>query len=953
MNIQLNQLIKSLVFLFLLLVNNTVFSKSGITPVNLKTEYKTNPFIDDVKPRLSWELESEERNQYQSAYQILVASSPEILNNNQGDVWNSGIVKSSRNNHIVYKGKVLVSGQKVWWKVKSWNAIGKEGNWSDVNTWEMGKLDASEWEAKWIGYNTNHLSESSDYHLPPSPYLRKEKLINKPIKKARLYISSLGLHEFYINGGKIGKDYFASGWTDYDKRIYYNVYDVTDDLQIGNNVFGSILSNGWYAGYLGYALLVGSKTVKQFYGQYPLLKAQIDVEYIDGSRDTIVTDKSWKRNTGAVVESDILQGEMHDARKEPVGWMVSNYNIEDWGPVEVRSDENLSAVLQLYPGEPVRVVQELEVDKITEVEDGKYIFDLGQNFAGVVQLNVQGIEGDTIVLRYGEMLYPDGRLVTENLRKARATDTYILKGDPEGEIWSPKFTYHGFQYVEVSGLRVKPDKAVLKGLVMTSDLTRVGSFQTDNDMVNQLYSNIIWTQWANYFDIPTDCPQRDERQGWTCDAQIYIGSAKFNNDISTFYKKWIRDLNDGQWENGAYPIYAPMPQKDQIALIRESDSYSPGWSDAGIICPYEIYASYGDIRIIEESMPYMVRYMDFLREKSENSYVLKEDTFKDIKGGFGDWLSIGNQTSPDLLASMYYFHNAKLMVEMCEAIGDFKNAEKYEKESILIQKAFKKHYMEENGKFRINSEKYKDYPLEEGKHFSGHTQTAYANALYFGILEEEDALIAGKQLRQLIIENNDQLSTGFLGFKPLFPALSASGSQDKAFHLFLSTEYPSLGYEVANGATSIWERWDSYTKDKGFVHNAAMNSFSHYAFGAVNEWMFENIAGIRRRDVGYKSIEIRPEIPEEGITEVRCSYYSIQGEIESNWTKKREELIQNIKIPVNTTAYCYFPTNKVEDIIIDGVEVRKNEDVISFKIQNGQTVIKLGSGDYHITTSTQ
>lgn len=941
-----------ILFSFWIILPLSGFSQADLQSVNLRTEYKNNPFVDEQHPRLSWELKSQISNQYQTAYQIIVSDSEENLHKNIGDLWDTGKISSSKTNQIVYQGKALRSGDKVWWKVRAWDKSNNPGQWSEPATWEMGKLHESDWQAKWIGFDTNPLAKPGTYHLPPSPYLRKEKTIDKTIKKARLYISSLGLHEFYINGEKIGNDYFSAGWTDYDKRIYYTIYDVTNELMQGENVMGSILSNGWYAGYLGYALLVGSETVNQFYGKYPLLKAQIDIEYLDGSRETIVTDESWKGTTGAVIESDILQGEMHDARKEPAGWKQAGYNTEDWETVDVRPDKEISAASQLYPGEPIRVVQELDVIEISSVEEGKYIFDLGQNFAGIIQLNVKGNEGDTLVFRYGEMLYPDGGLVTENLRMARATDTYILKGDPEGETWSPKFTYHGFQYVEVSGLTEKPDKDFLKGLVMTSDLARVGDFQTDNDMVNKLYSNIVWTQWANYFDIPTDCPQRDERQGWTCDAQIYIGSAKFNNDISTFYKKWIRDLNDGQWENGAYPIYAPMPQKDQVALIRETDSYSPGWSDAGIICPYEIYATYGDTRIIEESMPYMVRYMDFLRKKSENTYVLREDTFYEIepRGGFGDWLSIGNQTSPDLLASIYYFHNAKLMAEMCEAIGDIKAAKKYEKESAHIRQAFKEHYLENDGQFRVNSELYKEYPLDEGKQFSGHTQTAYANALYFGILEEEDALTAGKLLRELIIENNDQLSTGFLGFKPLFPALSASGSQDKAFHLFLSTEYPSLGYEVANGATSIWERWDSYTKDKGFVHNAAMNSFSHYAFGAVNEWMFENIAGIRRKEVGYKSFEIRPEIPDSGISTVKSAYHSIAGEIKSSWEVKEGKLEQTIHIPVNTTAFCYFTADSVADIKINGKPLSQSKEMRSIKQKKNEIMVELGSGTYDFVT---
>lgn len=940
-----------LVGLFLMITSEG-FAKSDIQPLNLKTEYKKNPYIDDISPRFSWELESSTRNQYQTAYQILVASSEEKLTKGNADVWDSGKILSSQTNQIVYEGRRLYSGERLWWKVRTWDKNDKSGQWSEAAMWEMGKLSMSDWSAQWIGFNTNSLAQLGKYHLPPSPYFRKQEVLSKPVEKARLYVSSLGLHEFYINGRRIGDDYFSTGWTDYDKRVYYNVYDVTEDLTSGENVFGALLSSGWYAGYLGYALLVGSPKVNHFYGEFPLLKAQIDVEYTDGSRQSFVTDESWKASTGALVESDILQGETYDAREELLGWEQPGYNMSDWKEVETVLEDDISADLQIYPGEPVRVIQELPVEEISSVEEGKYIVDFGQNFAGGVRLHVKGNRGDSIILRFGEMLYPDGKLVTENLREARAIDTYILKGDPEGEIWSPKFTYHGFQFVEISGLKEKPEKDVLTGLVMTSDLEDVGDFHTDNDLINQLYSNIKWTQWANYFDIPTDCPQRDERQGWTCDAQIYIGSAKFNNDISAFYKKWIRDLNDAQWDNGAYPIYAPMPQENQVALIRASDSYSPLWSDAGIICPYEIYATYGDTRIIEESMPYMVRYMDFLKEKSEGLYVLKEDSFYEIepRGGFGDWLAVGDQTSPDLLASIYYFYNAKLMTEMCEAVGDTEGKERYQMEAENIRQAFKEHYISEDGSFHIDEAAYKDYPIDAGRKFSGHTQSAYANALYFEILEKEDALRAGQLLRQLVTESDDKLTTGFLGFKPLFPALSESGSSDKAFSLFLSTEYPSLGYSVANGATSIWERWDSYTKDKGFVHNAAMNSFSHYAFGAVNEWMFESVAGIKRKGIGYSSFEIKPEIPNSGISSVESKYRSIAGEIKSNWKIMGRELEQTIQIPVNTTAFCYFKTDDIANIKMNGKPLSNNEEIHSIKQNEYEIIIELGSGVYDFIT---
>src|SRR5690606_2290884 len=487
---------------------------------------------------------------------------------------------------------------------------------------------------------------------------------------ARLYISSLGLHNFYINGEKIGRDYFASGWTDYHKRVYYNVYDVSNQLKNGENAFGAILSNGWYAGYLGYALLVGSPQVNQFYGKFPLLKAEIDVTYEDGSQEQIVTDLSWKYSTGAILESDFLQGEKHDARKEPQGWNRVGFDESSWTTIQEFPDQEGQA-LEIYPSNPVRVLQELSAKSIKKIDGGKYIVDFGQNFAGNIRLKINGAKGDSLVFRYGEMLFPDGRLMTDNLRKARATDTYILNGS-KNEEWSPSFTFHGFQFVEVTGLKEEPSLDFLTGLVMSSDLDQVGNFASDNAMLNQLYSNILWTQKANYLDIPTDCPQRDERLGWTGDAPVYMRSAIVNADVAAFHEEWIKDRNDSQWPNGAYPIYAPMPvNAEGVAAIRASDSFSPGWSEAGIICTYEYFKAYNDFRIVRESLPFMNKFMAFLKSRTKG-HVLQEGAFEDVnpKGGFGDWLSVGEKTSPDLLATTYYFYCNKLMAEMCRAIGD-------------------------------------------------------------------------------------------------------------------------------------------------------------------------------------------------------------------------------------------------------------------------------------------
>lgn len=928
---------------------------ASIVPQYLRVEYKVNPFVEEPNPRLSWELKGDGFNRSQSAYQILVASSAKLLKQNKGDIWDSGKIAAKQNNQIEYAGSKLKSGQKLWWKVRTWDEKNNVGSWSTVNFWEMGMLNPSDWKAAWIGYNLNDKAPKGVYDLPPSPYLRKESTINKPIQSARLYISSLGLHDFYVNGKKIGNDYFASGWTEYNKRVYYNVYDITNDLKSGNNAFAAVLGSGWYAGYLGYALLVGTKTVNRFYGDIPLLKAQIEIKYADGTSSLVITDKTWKAEEGAIREADFLQGEYYDATKEIKDWNMPNFNDNNWKHVQVYSDKE-EQKMQIYPSNPVRIFQELKIKDIRSIGNDKYIIDFGQNFAGNIKLNVKGNKGDTLTFRYGEMCYPDGSLMTENLRRARAMDTYILKGDPKGEIWSPSFTFHGFQFVEVSGLKQQPTKELLSGLALTSDLNMVGHFECDNQMLNQLYSNIVWTQRANYIDIPTDCPQRDERLGWTGDAQVYMRSAAFNADIAPFHKKWIRDLNDAQWPNGAYPVYAPNPINSKgKSAIRASDTFSPGWSESGIICTYEIFKAYDDRKIVKEFMPHMVRFMDFLKQRTKNG-ILIEGSFEDIspKGGFADWLSIGKKASPDMLATIYYFYCNKLMHEMALAIGDTTIAERFNSDLKETKANFKKHYMSNDSRLVVDEAFYGDGAgyVDGANGFSGHTQTSYANALYTGILAEEDIPKAANYLRQLVEQNGDKLTTGFLGFKPLLPALSSSGSSDKAYALILNTEYPSLGYEVMNGATSIWERWDSYKKGEGFMHNAAMNSFSHYAYGAVNEWFFENMIGIKSIENGFKRIKIKPEIPLNGINSVKGSYRSMAGLISSSWHKNNNTITQVVEIPINVIAEAYIPSI-ANDILINGIALDKSTLVRSISKEGNYLKLDLGSGKYTIHYNNQ
>ena len=925
-------------------------SASDLTPVNLRTEYKIDPVVDAENPRLSWELTSEVRGQVQTAYQILVATSTELLEADKADLWDSEQVSSNATNQVEYTGKPLQSRTACFWKVRSWDKTGNVGAWSSVAKWEMGLLKKADWQAEWIGNDLTALGKGKNYHLPPSPYFRKETELKPGVKSARLYVTSMGLYEFQINGKRIGNDYFTPGWTDYNKRVYYQTYDITSNVSEGKNAFGAILADGWYAGYLGYALLVGNPVVRNFYGDVPLLKAQIEIEYSNGEKELIATDPSWKTNHGPIVEADILNGETYDANLEFDNWSSPGFDDSNWKNSSIYPDK-ADRELESYPGNPIQVFQEITAKTVTAKPGGKYIFDLGQNFAGIVRLKVKGSKGDVITMKFGEMLFPNGDIMIENLRKARATDTYILKGSPEGETWTPRFTYHGFQYVEVSGFRAEPTTDAITGIVLTSATPEVGSFETDNKMVNQLYHNIVWTQRSNYFDVPTDCPQRDERLGWTGDAQAYVQSATFNNDISAFYAKWLVDLNDAQRADNSYPLYAPAPN------VRITDTYSPGWSEAGIVCPYTIYKTYGDTRMIRQFWPNMVAYLKFMEEKSKGEYVYKERSFEDIspKGGYGDWLSVGKKTPPDLLASIYFAYCALLMQEMALAIDEKADAEYFGTVFTKAKQAFATHYTDGTGRFRTDAAAYGNGEgyIDGALGFDGHTQTAYANAIYMKMLTPEMENIAGNYIKELIAGNDGKLSTGFLGVKPLLPALSATGHTDEAYKLLLSEEYPSWGFEVVNGANTIWERWNSYIKGEGFTNNAGMNSFNHYAFGSVNEWMFGNMAGIKVGQAGYRTFTIKPEIAKDGINYTKATYHSINGEIVSSWKKEGTQITLQISVPVNTIANVFIPATGQDKVLENGRAVANNPDLKIKGFSDGYLNLEIGSGVYQFTSENQ
>lgn len=948
-------------------------SAGVLSPVALRCEYNLNPLgIDELQPRLTWRVQSAERGAKQEAYQILVASSPELLAGNAGDVWDSGKVQSSRTVNIVYAGQPPVSRKEYFWKVGVWDGHGK-AQWSKPASWSMGLLQPEDWKADYISFRdtTPVWKDTNILFLPPAHQFRKEFTAAKSIRRATIYATALGVYELWLNGRRVGDARFAPGWTDYHQRAYYYSYDATPLVKSGRNALGAWVADGWYAGYLGFGLYKGIGTEKigrSTYGKTPALMAQLELEYADGSRQIIPTDASWKvTGDGPVREADLLMGESYDARKETQGWCRAGFVDSQWEQAILASESGSvpatfyeyqdpsgpggapklegrpvdlgfrrPARLEAFPGRPVCPMQELKPVAITSPSNGVYIFNLGQNFAGVARLRVKGPAGAKVQLRYGEMLYPNGRLMTENLRKARATDTYILRGDSHGEEWTPRFTFHGFQYVEVRGYPGAPGKDAITGIVLHSDTPLTSGFECSDAAPNRLFKNVVWTQRANFLDLPTDCPQRDERMGWMGDAQTYIHCATLNADVAAFYTKWLREVMEAQRPSGAFPDYCPF------AFQYEWD-FATAWGDAGVICPWTLWRAYGDTRILERCWPFMTKFLDWRKAASTNFLGV-------VRGNdWGDWLSFGKKTPLDYIDTVYFAYCAQLMSEMAAALGKKREAAQYAELLQQIKTAFAQKYLQADGSLNLD------------------TQTAYALALYAKLIPADLSAKSGKilagKLRAGETENNSGMTTGFLGARPLLPVLTSVGENDLAVKHFQSRKFPSWGYEVEQGATTIWERWNSFTKEHGFEgedgqQNASMNSFDHYAFGAVCEWMLGDLAGIQSDGPGYDRIIIHPHPPSPGsnlerppIHWVKAHYDSIHGRIVSNWRSAENQFELEVEIPANTSATIYLPATNAKQIQEGSMPLSKAQGTTVLGVVDGAAVLAVGSGRYHFVSA--
>ena len=884
-------------------VPETTVPPSPVAPSRLRCEYLDNPLgLDDLHPRLSWIVGTapEARGTVQSAYQILVASALQSLDGDAADIWDSGKVSSDQNAHISYSGPRLLSRQRYYWKVRTWDGQDASSAFSASAFWEMGLLKSSDWIAQWIGGTDDDPSQSC-----PCPYLRKGFAIQGTITRARAYVSALGLYELSINGHRVGQDYFTPGWTDYDARIQYQTYDVTALLQSGENAVGAILGDGWFCGHMV------SKDRRNVWGHPPRLLAQLVIEYADGGLETIVTDASWTMRTGPILASDFYNGETYDARREMPGWDQPRFNDSDWAPARIY--EPSPAILCASRSPMVRRIQELKPIAMTEPTPGAYVFDLGQNMVGWARLPVEGPAGTTVTLRFAEMLNPDGTIYTANLRGARCTDQYTLKGGGR-EIYEPHFTFHGFRYVELTGYPGRPAPDALTGIVLHSDTPPTGTFECSNPMLNQLQHNIIWGQKGNFLEVPTDCPQRDERLGWTGDAQVFIRTACFNADVAAFFSKWITDLTDAQSPEGVFPMVVPNLFKKQV-------DGGAAWADAGIICPWTLYLCYGDKRILDQHYAAMARYLDA---------VGKLDPTK--RHCFGDWLNLNDETARDLIAVAFHAHGAQLMGNIAEALGRKRDTARYRKLFKQIKARFNKEFVTLTGRLVSGS------------------QTAYVLALHFDLLPDRLRDSAIERLVQRIHQCKDHLSTGFVGTPYLLPVLAQTGHLDLAYKLLLNEDFPSWGYPIKHGATTMWERWDGWRHDKGF-QDPAMNSFNHYAYGAVGDWMYRTITGIDLdpSQSGYRHILIHPR-PAGGLTSAKASLDTLQGTIECDWSIDNNTFTLNVTIPANAKATIRFAAPSLEAVTETGQPVAAAPGISNCHLSDTQFTCETAAGRYRFTT---
>jgi alpha-L-rhamnosidase len=843
---------------------------SPATVGELKCEFQENPLgIDRAQPLLQWKMQDSRRGARQTAWQVIVSGTYRNAENGESDIWDSGKVDSDQSVHVVYNGPALKSGRTFFWRVRVWDKDGKATPWSETGFWEMGLLNETDWQAEWIARSAENPGRSV--------YMRKEfNLENKAIQKARVYVTGLGNYVLFLNGKRVGNDLLTPGWTHYPKRLEYQVYDVKNLLNNGVNAAGAVLGNMWWSGGLGWQ--GGQK-----YSEGPLkFLMQLQIEFEDGSTQVVVTDDSWKWSDSPIWDDHIYHGEKYDANLEQPGWDNPRFDDSRWAGVEPSLYEGMLT----GPNAPaMRLHQYVPPVALNEPLPGEYVYDLGQNIVGWAQVKINAEKGDTVKFRFAELLHDDGTVAQENLRSAEAIDMVVSNG--EELVWEPKFTYHGFRYVQVSGLREKPEIKDLIGNVIYTDQPFIGYFECSNELINSINRNVVWGQKGNFYPAPTDCPQRDERLGWMGDAQIFAPTANFNMHLDRYWSKWMFDITDGQDEEGwVYDVNPP--------IVVEGPS-KPGWGDAITVIPWLNYRYFGNKRIIEDNYEGIKAWVEYMRGKSlEDIYFWEEG--RDGWYGYGDWIAV--EASPGKpIGSAYYYYSTKLLGEMAKIIGKTSDAQEYEALAERIAAAFQKEYWD-----------------NDSLNFPGGTQTANLLPLAFGITPENLKEQVVKNLVENVMEKNGHPTTGFLGTGYILPMLSKYNHHHLAYEMMNKTEYPSWGYMVKQGATTIWELWNSDTEPP-----EGMNSRNHFALGCVGEWIWNTLGGINICDEhpGFKRAIIKPQ-PVGDLKWAKAEYETNYGLLFVDWKMENGRFTLNLTVPPNTTAVVDLPGIKAGSVIKEG-----------------------------------
>jgi len=1050
------------------LVGLTCSLNAGIVPTQLRCESKADPLgLTETTPRLSWQVvatNAAERGQFQMAYQIQVASTPQLLAANTGDIWDTGVKTTNQTTQVAYSGPTLTSHQVCYWHVRVWDKDNQVSAWSSQAMWSMGILSQGEWTAQWIGRDdapswdtgstftqanwiwypegnpassapaamrwfrkvftvpagvnvtqaimtmtvdnsftlyvngqaallsdnwqqyaqvdigsllnngTNVLAVAAvnggttanpagligsldltysngqsniirtdatwlaanqlfanwnqtnfnatgwsnamvlgSYGMAPwnsfikhykaATQLRKDFSLTELPSRAVLYVTGQGAVEPRLNGAKVGDDYFLNGWTDYAIRLYYRVYDVTSLLQPGSNTVGAILGDAWYRGNVAF---IG----QNIYGTKTRLRAQLHLFYTNSPTQVIGSDSSWKGGFGPIREGDIQAGETYDARLEASSWDSPGFANNTWSNATVGAE--VSPVLQAHPAEPIRVRQTFVPIAIAQPHPSLYVMNFGQNISGWLRLQVTNQPAGTrIVMRFGEWTNLDGTVFRDNLRSARATDTYICKGGGV-ETWEPRFTYHGFQFVEVLGLVQPPTTNTCVARAVNTGMTDAGTFQCSDNLINRICSNMLWTTRDNYFEVPTDCPQRDERAGW-CDGIEVMRSGMFFMQGESFFSKWYQDIVDTQARTSG-------PDYGQQAPVVGDFGFSSGWQDCVVFVPYWLYQTYGDLRPAERFYTNMVDHLNF--------YAANSTGFIGPNSGYGDWVAADGSTPKNLISTAFYARCAGMVAELAQALGKNSDAATYRQLYTNICSAFQASFVAGDGTVGSGSE------------------GGYALALEFNLLTPAQRTLVTNKLASSVAAQNGNPSTGMVTTHLLFPSLTSINRSDLAYVMLAKTNYPSWGFETTLGATTIWELWNSLNAD-GTVNTSqdGMNSLNHANFGTIAQWFYTGIAGIETMQPGFQKILVKPQVG-GGLTSAQATYNSIRGPISSAWQYTNSALTLNVTVPANATAEIHVPTTNAAAILESGVLAASSSGVSYVGVSNGAAIYNVVAGSY-------